>query len=103
MLADPGREIFDIIRHFGRRQKIFNIHFRNIRGHRGDFQEVYPDEGDVDMFQAAHTLHEVGYTGMLMPDHVPHNPSDPSGSEDFAFCYGYIKGILRALEAQSDR
>jgi mannonate dehydratase len=103
MLADTGREIFDVIRHFGRRQKIFNIHFRNIRGHRGDFQEVYPDEGDVDLFQAAHTLQEVGYTGMLMPDHVPHNSNDPSGSEDFAFCYGYIKGILRALEVQSHR
>jgi mannonate dehydratase len=103
MLGDPGREIFDVIRHFGRRQKIFNIHFRNIRGRRGDFQEVYPDEGDVDLFQAARTLHEVGYTGMLMPDHVPHNQSDPTGSEDFAFCYGYIKGILQALEAQTHR
>ena len=32
MLQDPRREIHDIIREFGRRKKIFNIHFRNIRG-----------------------------------------------------------------------
>jgi mannonate dehydratase len=98
MLTDPGRQINDVIRQFGRQKKIFNIHFRNIRGRRGDFQEVYPDEGDVDLFAAARTLHEVGYTGMLMPDHVPHSAADPSGGEDFAFCYGYIKAILRALE-----
>ncbi|HUE18059.1 MAG TPA: mannonate dehydratase [Planctomycetaceae bacterium] len=103
MLSDPGREIADVIRHFGQRKKIFNIHFRNIRGHRGDFQEVYPDEGDVDLLQAASTLHEVGYAGMLMPDHVPHDPNDPTGSEGFAFCYGYIKGILQALDAEQNR
>ena len=101
MLEDPGRQIHDVIRHFGRQNKIFNIHFRNIRGHRDSFQEVYPDEGDVDMFQAARTLRDVGYTGMLMPDHVPHNSADPGGAEDFAFCYGYIKGILKALEADA--
>jgi mannonate dehydratase len=103
MLEDPGRQIHDVIRHFGRQNKIFNIHFRNIRGHRDSFQEVYPDEGDVDMFQAARTLRDVGYTGMLMPDHVPHSSADPSGGEDFAFCYGYIKGILKALEAERNR
>jgi mannonate dehydratase len=103
MLEDPGRQIHDVIRHFGRQNKIFNIHFRNIRGHRDSFQEVYPDEGDVDMFQAARTLRDVGYTGMLMPDHVPHSSADPSGAEDFAFCYGYIKGILKALEVEGPR
>jgi mannonate dehydratase len=99
MLADPGRAIGDVIRHFGQRRKIFNIHFRNIRGHRDNFQEVYPDEGDVDLFQAARILQEVGYAGMLMPDHVPHDQTDPSGSVGFAYCYGYIKGILQALDA----
>jgi len=103
MLSDPGRQIGDVIRHFGQRQKIFNIHFRNIRGHRGDFQEVYPDEGDVDLFEAARILHEVGYAGMLMPDHVPHHPDDPTGSDSFTFCYGYIKGILQALAARDLR
>ena len=43
MLQDPGREIFDVIRYFGSRKKIFNVHFRNIRGKRDDFMEVYPD------------------------------------------------------------
>ncbi|MGH9658413.1 MAG: mannonate dehydratase, partial [Bryobacteraceae bacterium] len=40
MLRDPGKEIFDVIRYFGSRKKIFNVHFRNIRGRRDDFQET---------------------------------------------------------------
>jgi mannonate dehydratase len=101
MLPDPRREIHEIIREFGRRKKIFNIHFRNIKGHRDDFQEVYPDEGDMDMLQLALTLQEVGYEFMLMPDHVPSHPDDPQGLQAFAFAYGYIAGILQAVAAMS--
>jgi mannonate dehydratase len=97
MLQDPRREIHDIIREFGGRKKIFNIHFRNIRGKRDDFQEVYPDEGDMDMLQVARTLQEVDYEFMLMPDHVPGHPDDPQGLQAFAFAYGHIAGILQAV------
>jgi mannonate dehydratase len=101
MLQDPRREIHEIIREFGQRKKIFNIHFRNIRGKRDDFQEVYPDEGDMDMLQVALTLQEVGYEFMLMPDHVPSHPDDPQGLQAFAFAYGYIAAILQAVAAQA--
>jgi len=98
MLHNPGREIFDVIRYFGERGKIFNVHFRNIRGRRDDFQEVYPDEGDVDMVRAAILYRDVGYQYMLMPDHVPHHPDDPGGSQAFAFAYGHLRGIIQALQ-----
>lgn len=97
MLKDPGKEIFDVIRYFGTRKKIFNVHFRNIRGHRDDFQEVFPDEGDVDMLKALLTYREVGYPYMIMPDHVPEAPGDPGGLQSFAFCYGYIRALLQSL------
>ncbi len=98
MLADPGREINDVIRYFGARKKIFNVHFRNIRGRRDDFQEVYPDEGDIDFVRALMVYREVGYSYLLMPDHVPQAPGDPNGLQSFAFCYGYIRALLQALD-----
>jgi mannonate dehydratase len=101
MLADPGREIFDVIRYFGSRQKIFNVHFRNIRGHRNDFLEVYPDEGDVDFVKAIKVYKEVGYPYLLMPDHVPQAPNDPNGLQSFAFCYGYIRALIQAADRLS--
>ena len=98
MLAEPGKEIFDVIQYFGSRQKIFNVHFRNIRGKRDDFVEVYPDEGDVDMVKALLAYQAVDYPYMLMPDHVPEHPDDPGGSQAFAFAYGYIRALLQAVE-----
>jgi len=99
MLEDPGREIFDVVRYFGRRNKIFMVHFRNIRGGLNDFQEVYPDEGDVDMYRAMKTYKEVGYQGMLVPDHVPVHEDDPDQYQGFAFALGYIKGLIQAVNA----
>lgn len=99
MLDDPGREIFDVIRWFGERGKIFNLHFRNIRGGKLSFMETFPDEGDMDMAASLRLYREVGYPYMVMPDHVPHvDGRDPSGTA-FAFCYGYIRGLLDAMGA----
>ncbi|MEO7653686.1 MAG: mannonate dehydratase [Bryobacteraceae bacterium] len=97
MLQDPGKEIYDVIRYFGSRKKIFNVHFRNIRGRRDDFQETYPDEGDVDFVKAMMVYRDVGYPYMIMPDHVPHHEDDPGGNQAFAFAYGHIRGLIQAV------
>jgi len=99
MLGNPSVEIFDVIRYFGVRKKIFNVHFRNIRGHRNDFIEVYPDEGDIDFVKAIQVYQEVGYPYLLMPDHVPLTATDPGSLQSFAFCYGYIRGLIQSLPA----
>ena len=99
MLQDPAHEIKDVIRYFGRRKKIFNIHFRNIRGKRDEFQEVFPDEGDMDMLEVMRTLNEVDYPYMVMPDHLPRHPDDPGGRQAFAFGYGYIKALIQAVQS----
>ncbi len=97
MLEDPSKEIFDVIRYFGIRRKIFNVHFRNIRGHRDDFRETFPDDGDVDLLKAMLVYKEVGYPYMVMPDHVPRHKDDPSGLQAFSFSYGYIRALLHAV------
>jgi len=99
MLSDPGTQIYDVIRYFGVRKKIFNVHFRNIRGHRNDFVETYPDDGDVDFVKAIKVYREVGYPYLLMPDHVPVAANDAEGLQSFAFCYGYIRGLIQSLES----
>jgi len=99
-LQNPREEIFDVIRYFGNRKKIFNVHFRNIRGHRDDFEEVYPDEGDIDFVRAIRVYREIGYDGMLMPDHVPLAQNDTDSLQSFAFCYGYIRGLIQSVRAE---
>lgn len=97
MLQDPGKEIFGVIRYFGQRKKIFNVHFRNIRGRRDKFVETYPDEGDVDFFKAMMVYKEVGYPYMMMPDHMPRHADDRGGHQAFSFAYGYIKAMIQAV------
>ena len=101
MLAKPGEEIYDVIRHFGSRGKIFNVHFRNIRGGFLKFQETLPDDGDVDMPRALRTYREVGFDGLIMPDHVPQIVGDVGGQKAFAFCFGYIQALLQTLRAEA--
>jgi mannonate dehydratase len=98
-LQNPSVEIFDVIRYFGSRKKIFNVHFRNVRGHRDDFIEVFPDEGDIDFVRAINVYKEIGYPYMLMPDHVPQADADPESLQSFAFCYGYIRGLIQSVNA----
>lgn len=95
-LEDPNNQIHEVIRYFGSRNKIFNVHFRNIRGKRNDFAEVFHDEGDINMGRCVATYREVGYDQMLVPDHTPRVPGKPNASnEGFVFAYGYIRGLLQ--------
>ena len=99
-LVNPKEEIFDVIRYFGSRKKIFNVHFRNIRGHRDDFvAEMFPDEGDIDFVKAQKAYREVGYEDLLMPDHAPEVEGENAqwgGRENFAFEFGYIRGLIQS-------
>jgi len=101
MLEDPGRQIFDVIRWFGSRKKIFNVHFRNIEGRFLDFRETFIDDGAVDMLRALRVYRDVGYDGMMMPDHVPTIAGDQSRRQAFAFTFGYIKALIRAVDAEA--
>ena len=101
MLEKPGEQIFDVIRYFGSRKKIFNVHVRNIAGGFLNFRETFIDNGSVDMLKAARVYKEVGYDGMLMPDHVPDVDGDPDHMQGFAFAIGYIKAIIAAVSAEA--
>ena len=96
-LKDPKTEILPIIQWVGDRKQIFNIHLRNIKGGWNDFQEVYPDNGDMDFARIISALRDVGYDGMVMPDHIPHHEDPASGLQGRAFAFGYIKAMIDAL------
>lgn len=101
MLERPGEEIYDVIRYFGTRGKIFNVHFRNIKGGFLNFQETFPDNGDVDMIRAMRVYKEVGYDGMIMPDHVPRIEGDSNGAQAFAYAFGYIQALIQLVNSEA--
>lgn len=100
-LKDPKSEIVPIIKYFGERNQIFNVHLRNIKGGWNNFQEVYPDNGDMDFLEVIRALRDVGFDGMVMPDHVPVHEADGAKDQAFAFVYGYIIAMLQVVKSES--
>ena len=96
-LKDPKNDIFPIIKWVGERNQIFNVHLRNIKGGFNNFQEVYPDNGEMNFLHVVRALRDVGFAGMVMPDHVPHHHDAGAHLQAFSFCYGYIKGLIQAV------
>jgi len=43
---------------------------------------------------------EVGYDGMIMPDHVPRIPGDEGSRQAFAFAFGYIQALLQMVYSE---
>jgi mannonate dehydratase len=99
-LTNPGTEILPIVRYLGERGKIHQIHMRNIRGGLHRFEEVYPDEGEVDFFKVMRILRDVQFSGSICPDHMPHHPDDVGSLQAFAFGYGYIKALIQAVNSE---
>ncbi len=66
-----GKNVLQMIAEFGGRGKIFEVHFRNVTGPLPHFDETFPDEGYVDMYQVMKALREVRFGGAIEPDHVP--------------------------------
>lgn len=100
-LRDPKNDIFPIIEWAGKRKQIFNIHLRNIKGNYNNFQEVYPDNGEMNFFKVMQALRDVEFDGMVMPDHVPKHEAEGAGLQAFSFAYGHIIGILQALKDEA--
>jgi mannonate dehydratase len=94
-------EIYDILRALAKTKRIFNIHMRNITGHRDDFIEAWPDEGDINHARLVQILAEEGYEESIDPDHIPDHPDDPGNRQGYAHGYGYIKALIQAVDTLS--
>jgi mannonate dehydratase len=96
-----GKDVFAMIKDFGKRGKIFDVHFRNVSGPLPHFVETFPDDGYLDLYQVMKALREVGFRGAMEPDHVPQLVGDkgirPAGT---AYCIASMRAMLRRANAE---
>ncbi len=100
---ESGEDVLAGIRKYGEQGRLFHVHFRNVVGTipaGGVYDEVAPDEGDMDMFRIAQALDEVGYKGVLDYDHA--NAVNLVGDEPdrriyIAYLVGYNRAIAQAV------
>jgi len=100
-MKNPAQEILEAIRYFGGRGKIFGVEFRNIQGGFLNFQETFPDDGDINMLEALRTYRDAGFDGMILPDHVPRIEGDQGSRQAFAFAWGYMKSLMDLVNNES--
>jgi mannonate dehydratase len=93
--------VLDEIHNYGRKGRIFMVHFRNVRGSlatAGGYEEVLLDDGDMNMFKILQELHKVGFDGCINPDHIFEIEGDgPDSGQALSYAVGYIKALLAAL------
>ena len=97
-MQEAGEDVPEVIRYFGKRKKIFYVHFRNVVGTVPRYTEVLPHEGDGNMVANLKALREVGYEGYVVPDHH----IGFIGDTDWAHCskawqVGFVRGLMHAL------
>ncbi len=88
------------IRKFGK--TITFVHFRDVRGVPEKFEETWHDAGKTDMLACMKAYRDIGFEGVLRPDHVPTVEGDDNthaGYSSFGRLYaiGYIRGLREAV------
>jgi mannonate dehydratase len=107
---EMGEDPVAVCRYFGERDRINHAHYRNVvvRKPYVEYTEVFPDEGQVDMFAVMKELVRQKYPRALYPEHpraldadreLPgFKPYYPGGGEYAGLVYNvaYTKAMLQA-------
>lgn len=91
-------DVYEATERYGRAGKIAYVHFRNVRGKVPHYQEVFVDEGDLDMIRVLSILRDVQFDGVIIPDHTPEMTCGAPWHAGMAFALGYIKAAMQAVE-----
>jgi mannonate dehydratase len=92
-----GVDVIGAIRRFAGQRKIAYVHFRNVSSQVPRFDEVFIDQGYVDMLAALRAYHECGFEGTLIPDHTPRVSTDAPWETGMAYALGYMRAGMQAL------
>jgi len=66
-----GKDVVETIKYFGGLKKLFKVHFRNVTAPLPHFTETFMDDGYYDMYKVMEALYDVGFDGIVIPDHIP--------------------------------
>ena len=91
-----GKTVFEMIKDFGGRKRILQVHFRNVSSSLPVFHETFLDDGYLDMYHVMKAFREVGYDGSMLPDHIPYLVGDDEHRRaGLAYSVAYMRSLLR--------
>ena len=102
-LAAMGEDIPSTIKRFAGRFSF--VHFRDVKGTRTNFEEVWHDDGITDMYAAMKAYYELGFDGPIRPDHVPTMVNEDNANPSYGilgnlFAIGYMRGLMEAADVE---
>lgn len=100
--SQMGEDATEVLRRFGERDQIVFIHFRDVVGTVPCFHETFVDEGNFDTVEVVRTLRDIGFDGVVIPDHVPKMTDDDDWRHRArSFTIGYLRGVIDAVESEA--
>jgi D-mannonate dehydratase len=99
-----GEDVYALAKEWTTRNKIFFVHFRDVKGTKEKFRETFHDNGPTDMPRILKIYSKAGFNGPIRPDHAPTIEIDRSDTRSGytmggkVFAFGYMKGIMDALK-----
>jgi mannonate dehydratase len=106
-----GEDPLEVLRYLGSRDRINHIHYRNVVVDKPSlkYEEVFFDEGQVNMFAVMQEIFSLGYKYGLYPEHpraldydrdhpggVGPNPGD-AGYTGWTYNVAYAKAMMQAV------
>jgi len=117
-----GKDVVEAIKYFASQKKLFKVHLRNVSAPLPHSVETLLDDGYYDMYRVMKALVEVGFDGLVIPDHVPALGVLPGRREDtsgtgayrpselmafnnagLAYSIGYMNALLNAAKSETGR
>lgn len=77
------------------------VHFRNVRGKVPNYDEVFLDEGDIDMLKALRLFKKHAFSGVFIPDHTPATACAAPWHAGMAYALGYMKAAMTLIEQEA--
>ncbi|WP_176393295.1 mannonate dehydratase [Natronolimnobius baerhuensis] len=96
----PETDVIEVINHFGKNDDIVFVHLRDVIGTWPRFTETFldDDESNFDTLAVLKALDEVGFDGVMVPDHVPEIVDDTKwGHRSRAHAIAYVNGLLTCV------
>jgi mannonate dehydratase len=106
-----GEDPLEVLKYLGLRDRINHMHYRNVIVDKPSlkYEEVFFDEGEVNMFEVMREIFRLGYKFGLYPEHpraldydrehpggVGRNPGD-AGYTGWTYNVAYAKAMMQAV------
>lgn len=92
--------LYEMVDHYSRQQRIAYVHFRNVSGKVPHYHETFIDDGDIDMLRIIAILRRNHYEGVLIPDHSPQMTCSAPWHAGMAHTLGFMRAAMMAVERQ---